>query len=97
MKVYVVQDLGKTSLIAAEEYGEIVTCLTRRYSHVAVRRAYALLRESLRDITREDFLLPIGNPAYIAFAGSIMKERTGLVRCLSWDNQAQKYYIQEVD
>ena len=97
MTVYIVQDLGRTSLIPAEDYGDLKVCLDRRYSHLAVRRAFSLLRESMRDITREDFLLPIGNPAYIAFAGSIMKEKTGLVRCLSWDNQAQKYFVQEVD
>ncbi len=95
--IYVVQDLGNISLVAAEEFGELKPCLRSRYSHLSVRKAYALLRESLRDITREDFLLPIGNPAYIAFAGSIMKEKTGLIRVLSWDNQAQKYFIQEVD
>ena len=94
--VYVVQDLGKISLLPAEKYGELVVCLDRPYSHKACAQAHRTLRDEMSDITSADFLLPIGSPAYIAFAGALMKEYAGIIRVLQWDRNTQQYFIQEV-
>jgi hypothetical protein len=96
-KVYVVHNLGRVNLLPAEDFGELVICLDRYYNHVQVRRAYANLREAMRDVTRDDFILPVGNPSYIAFAGGIMMDRTGIIRTLQWDRQLEKYYVQEIE
>ena len=96
-KVYVVQNLGNLNLLPAEEYGDLVICLDRYYNHVQVVRAYNAMRDAMRNITAEDFLLPIGNPTYISFAGGIMMDNVGVIRTLSWDRQLSRYYVQEIN
>jgi len=95
-KVYVVHDQGRVNLLPAEEYGELKVCLNGRFSHHMNKRVFGHLRESLRDITRDDFLIPMGNPAYIAMAGGIIMEKLGSMKILQWDNQTQQYTVVEI-
>lgn len=95
-KVYVIHDQGRTNLTPAEDFGELIPCLTGRYSHLMGKRVFANLRESLRDITRDDYIIPIGNPTYIAMAGGIIMEKLGSMKMLQWDGQSQKYTVVEV-
>jgi len=94
--IWAVQNLGNINLIDAEEFGDIKVILKRFYNHVQCRRAYTDMREALADVKPEDFLLPIGNPTFIAFAGAVMFEKTGRIRTLQWDRQRARYYIQEI-
>lgn len=96
-KVYVVHDQQKLNLLPAEQYGEITPCLSGNYGRAMGRRVYGFLRESLRDVKKEDFILPVGNPAYIAMAGAIVMDKLGSMNILQWDNMTQQYIVVEVD
>lgn len=95
-RVFITQDLGTVNFIPAEDFGELVVCLDGRVSHVGMLRAYTKLREKLRDITENDWIVPVGHPAIIGYASHIMAERTGIIRLLVWDRQANKYLPTEV-
>jgi hypothetical protein len=95
-KVYIVQDLGHLNFIPAETYGELISCIDGRVSHVGMQGAFSRLKKTLRHIRADDWLIPTGNPALIAFAGHIMAQHTGVIRILSWDGHAMKYIPSEV-
>jgi hypothetical protein len=95
-KVYIVQDLGHLNFIPAEAYGELIACIDGRVSHVGMQRAFSRLKNVLRHMTDDDWLIPTGHPALIALAGYIAAKHTGVIRILSWDGHAMKYIPSEV-
>jgi hypothetical protein len=96
-KVYITQDLGVINFVPAEAFGELVVVIDRRISHVGLKRAYAQMRERMRHIVAEDWIVPSGHPTLIAYAGYLMGESTGLIRMLAWDGQTNKYIQTEVE
>ena len=95
-KVYVIQDLGHLNFLPAESFGELISCIDGRVSHVGMPRAFSRLRHSLRHITADDWLIPTGHPALIAFGGHAMAKLTGVIRILCWDGQMNKYIPVEI-
>ncbi len=50
------------------------------------------LRRGLKDFSDDDFILPVGSPAAIAFAGAIAAEANrGQLNVLVWDREARSY------
>jgi hypothetical protein len=93
-KVYIVQDLGHFNFVPAEPYGELISCIDGRVSHVGMQKAF--FRKSLSRISADDWLIPAGHPALIAYAGHCMALRAGVIRILSWDGQTQTYIPSEI-
>jgi hypothetical protein len=95
-RCYIVQDLGKIDFLPAEQHGELVICIRDRVTYTSLPRAFERLRNVMRDIKADDWIIACGAPALIALAGAIMAQRTGRVRVLSWDQQHQRYIPSDV-
>ncbi len=96
-KVYIVQDnpWAARNYLSATEFGELTPCISGHVSFASLKKWDNELREKLRGITKDDWLLPVGHPALIGVACAKMAERTGVIRLLIWDNQSAKYYPYE--
>ncbi len=92
-KVYVIQDSPGKNLQPAKEFGELVVMLT---SHDKLASGDVKLSHYLRDFTKHDFLLLIGNPFFIAQAAVIASFTEGVaeVQCLVWDREHYKYNVE---
>lgn len=95
-KVYITQDLGRINYLPAEEYGELEVVIEGRVSHLGLKRSMTRMQDAMREITKEDWIIPSGHPALIALAGHIMANRTGHIRILAWDGQTSQYVPAEV-
>jgi len=95
-KVYITQDVGKINFLPAEEYGELVPIINGYVNHTQLKRSMARMQDMMREITRDDWLVPAGHPALIALAGHLMADRTGTIRLLAWDNMTERYVPSEV-
>jgi len=93
--VYVVQQPPAIiNLSGALEYGKIAVCVSEKSQLIFSPGPFLQkLRRIFRDITPEDHLLLIGDPAIIALATCAVSERTsGQFNLLKWDRIARKYY-----
>lgn len=95
-KVYISQDVGKINFLPAEQFGELIPVINGYVNHTQLKRSMARMQDVMRDITKDDWLVPAGHPALIALAGHIMADRTGYIRILSWDNMQSQYVPAEV-
>lgn len=105
--VYVVQQhtkrdaegkiVPKYDLTPAKKFGELKYLLSSREKPNPTR-VIPLLKTGLLGFTEDDFLLLIGNPLFIAWAGALaMIETGGKVRALLWDRRAQDYVCVEAE
>jgi hypothetical protein len=97
MAVYIVQDIGHYNFAPAMKYGELIACIDGRVSLAGMQRAFSQLQKSLSRINENDWLIPTGHPALIAYAGHLMGLRAGKIRILSWDGQATTYIPSQID
>ena len=104
--VYVIQEIPgtqsgspKINIMGASKYGEFKFLLPE-FSQIIFSPGPLIfkLRKSLRDFTREDYLLLTGDPAIIGVACSIVSDLTnGKYQLLKWDKQERKYYPIEIN
>jgi hypothetical protein len=97
VKIYIVQDLGHFNFTPALQYGELISCIDGRVSLAGMPRAFSRLQKSLSHINENDWLIPTGHPALIAYAGHLMGLRAGKIRILSWDGQTTTYIPSQID
>jgi hypothetical protein len=99
--VYVTQEIAgtkdgrpKINILGAAEYGTFKFLLPELSQMIFSPGPLLFkLRQGLKDITSEDFLLLTGDPAIILIAGVIVHENTnGKFNLLKWDKQERKYY-----
>ena len=99
--VYVIQEISgtqsgkpKINIMGASKYGEFKFLLPE-FSQIIFSPGPLIfkLRKSLKDFTREDYLLLTGDPAIIGVACSIVSDMTnGKYNLLKWDKQERQYY-----
>ena len=99
--VYVIQEIPgtqagnpKINIMGASKYGEFKFLLPE-FSQIIFSPGPLIfkLRKSLKDFTREDYLLLTGDPAIIGVACSIVSDMTnGKYNLLKWDKQEKQYY-----
>ena len=104
--VYVIQEIPgtkdgrpKINILGAAQYGTFKFLLPE-LSQIIFSPGPLIfkLRKSLKDITREDYLLLTGDPAIIGVACSIVSDITnGKYNLLKWDKQERKYYPITID
>ena len=104
--VYVIQEIPgtqagnpKINIIGASKYGEFKFLLPE-LSQIIFSPGPLIfkLRKSLKDFTREDYLLLTGDPAIIGVACSIVSDMTnGRYKLLKWDKQERQYYPIEIN
>ena len=92
--VFVIQDFGTWNLTPALEYGKIKVLLpARRQIIFSSAPTVNRLREQLRQITEDDYLLLSGDPAAIGVASAIVSDYlNGKLNLLKWDKQERTYY-----
>ena len=104
--VYVIQEIPgtrdgkpKINIMGASKYGEFKFLLPE-LSQIIFSPGPLIfkLRKSLKDFTREDYLLLTGDPAIIGVACSIVSDMTnGKYNLLKWDKQERQYYPIEIN
>ena len=104
--VYVIQEIPgtqagnpKINIMGASKYGKFKFLLPE-LSQIIFSPGPLIfkLRNSLKDFTREDYLLLTGDPAIIGVACSIVSDMTnGRYNLLKWDKQERQYYPIEIN
>ena len=91
--VYILQENPHSpkNFLPAEEFGELVILFQHHISPTLINRCIAQLREKLRGMTKNDWIIPVGHPALIAAAGYVAHDLTGEINILSWDQQTRQY------
>jgi len=88
----------KFDLSSAEQFGEIRVLVPYGQSLHSTVPVVRQLIEQLRNITEDDFLLPLGDPAIMAAAAAIaLKNTNGKLSILKWDRRAGGYLSVPVD
>ena len=104
--VYVVQEIPgtqagnpKINILGAAKYGKFKFLLPELSQIIFSPGPLVFkLRRSLKDFTREDYLLLTGDPAIIGVACSIVSDiTTGRYKLLKWDKQERQYYSIEIN
>ena len=77
----------------AAEHGVITPVVgTGRPSHDP-KTELALIQDALADYTSDDYLLLVGEPQFLAFAGAIAARASGgFIRWLNWDRRQHRYF-----
>jgi hypothetical protein len=88
----------KFDLQPAEKFGELHYLLSPTARPFSSEHVIGELRDKLRDITCEDYLLLIGNPILIGFAVAIASWITGgKIKVLQWDGKLRAYIAVTAD
>lgn len=108
-KVYVVQRqlkwddkreklIPKFDLSSAEKFGELVYLLGPSASPFTPGPALNELREKMKGVTLDDYILLVGNPCLIGWAVAIACMKTNnVIRMLQWCNRSHEYREVSVD
>ena len=92
-KVFILQDnpYAPKNFSQAEEFGDLEVIFSTHISPTHMGKAMHELRKKLRKATKNDWIIPVGNPGIIAVAGAAFFETTGTLNVLLWDNFSKKY------
>ena len=96
-KVYITQDVGKINFLPAEKYGRLIPVINGHVNHTQLNNTMDGMFDKMKNITKNDWIVPAGHPAIIALAGFIMADLTGHIRILAWDNQTEQYVPCEIE
>lgn len=82
-------------LSPAEEFGEVKVILTPSANpFTSMESIQADLREALADMTKDDYLLLVGNPAILGVTTAIAAEYTdGELQLLQWHGREKRYNL----
>ncbi len=104
--VYVIQEVPgtkdgrpKINIMGASNYGNLKFLLPE-LSQIIFSPGPLIykLRKSLKNFSKDDYLLLTGDPAIIGVACSIVSDMTnGNYKLLKWDKQESKYYPIEIN
>lgn len=93
--VYMVQEDPNKNVLGALEFGSMERLLEYR-EEVTLFNTPAIvqrIRHGLRNMTPQDYILPIGNPLSIGIAFAVAAELTGgRFNALKWDGQETRYF-----
>lgn len=80
----------------AKKFGEPVVLLPPEANRLHTAPLLVALRENLRHITADDYLVALGDPSIIAITACLAVANTGgMLRLLKWDRQAGDYIAVE--
>lgn len=83
---------------AAKEYGELTYLLPHEASPFEPDRWLSVMRKNLEGFDREDYLLLLGNPSFIAWAAALASHGAqGQLSLLQWERDLQKYRVVKVN
>jgi hypothetical protein len=85
------------NLSPATEYGELVSVIPAGLSAQFYAPIVATVRDKLRDMTYDDYIVPVGDPILIAIVTGMALKMHGRVRLLRWDRETKRYTPIEVE
>lgn len=85
------------NLQPAERYGEICIALPPNANRLHTAPLTQALKEAMKDITAEDYIVAVGDPSLIAAASVIAWRKTGKLRILKWDRMSSAYLNVELE
>lgn len=84
-------------LSSAKQYGELVELLPPEANRLHTGPLVAAMKESMAQITEQDWLVAVGDPSLIAAAAAIAAARChGALRILKWDRITSTYLAVEM-
>ena len=97
MTVYVVQEPKGINIISATKYGDIEIVLPAT-EHITFETEGVVekIKNKLKNITEDDYLLLLGDPAAIGIATYFALKTNKRCQFLKWDRQEKMYYVVEV-
>ena len=92
-EVFILQDDpgSPKNFLPAERFGKLVILFNNHISLHSLPRHVGALRDKMRAATKEDWIIPVGNPGLIMAAGKVFHDLTGQINLLVWDRQAGRY------
>lgn len=107
-KVYVVQNqykstaggnlIPKFDLEPARVYGPLVFVLSPAADHGQPNKVIDELHIRLREMTKNDYLLLLGNPCLIGWCVAVASHYTGgLLKLLQWESRTKSYLAVSCD
>ncbi len=78
-------------LSAAEEHGELKFLLSPTAAPFYTEEIIEEIREGLKDFSKEDSILLIGNPVLIGITAAIAADIVGTVQFLQWSGKEKRY------
>ncbi len=85
------------NLAPASEYGDLYALVPDGMSAQFYAPVVAALRRKLRDMSPQDYIVPVGDPVLIAIVTGIALSMHGRARLLRWDREARRYHVIEVE
>lgn len=80
----------------AKKFGDLVVLLPPEANRLHTAPLLVALRENLRHITADDYIVALGDPSIIAITACLAAANTGgVLRLLKWDRQASDYIAVE--
>ena len=96
--VFVSQEDARLDYSPARKWGEpIVAIFPPGQVQLSPQVALAQARRTLQGMTRDDFLVLVGDPVMIGLCVAVAAEKIGRVKMLRWNKWDFKYYPVEVD
>jgi len=97
--VYVVQENSQVNMLPATQWGKIRILIPEdRQITFSPDDAVLRMKHALKDFTRDDFVLALGDPTAIGIACAVAANKTGgFFSMLKWDRQQRCYYRVDVD
>lgn len=98
-KVYLVQERPGINFAPALKFGPVVSLLSHsQNSMFSTAPTVKTLKDGLAEFTKDDMILPAGDPVAIGIAMALAAERTGgRLRVLKWNNLDKVYVPVKVD
>lgn len=92
-RVYILQDNphAPKNFLPAEEFGELVVLFNHHIGPSHISRCVSQLRDKLRGVTKDDWLIPVGHPLLILAAGHVWFDLTSQLNCLVWERELGRY------
>jgi hypothetical protein len=92
-QVFLVQETTTLDVSPSRKFGRITPLIGRlaRPTDDEYRETYNTMNHRLRAATDRDWLLPNGDPVFIAMASQIFGRIVGQIRMLKWDRAHGEY------
>jgi len=97
-KVFVVQESPGKNLLGAERYGQMIYMFSadRQMNQNNYENVKEVIQHILKDYKKEDYIIPIGDPAIIGLVCGIIMLENKQLNILKWDRQRSEYYVIEM-
>ena len=81
----------------AAKYGDLVIMFNQNASRADLHDVVSVMQEHMAAFQPEDYLVALGDPAFIVAASMIASRKSnGAVRLLKWDRNERIYYPAEI-